>query len=322
MTDLAIDTSVKMAVLGMVAWLATRRAGLAQALMAHSAWLAVIVTSIALPCFSLSTTPSMAIVPSRALAGLVPTLGPDITRWLAAAYLGGAAVLALRLGLGLRQIRTLRRDAQLVLAADDREEALVRACAADGAILMETDAISTPATAGAWRPVVFLPTGWRALDRGVIAAIVAHELAHVRRHGYATTVAGRIVRVIFWFHPVAWLACARLRWFEELACDRAVSRADPLQYAKALLAVARLSARRAPGLALSGGSRLADRVEQLLSQGQSAGATPLALAVAALGIAVVSWLPFVTFRVSGAPAGSAVGDHETTHARRHAAHPH
>ena len=226
--------------------------------------------------------------------------------------------MLLRLALGAWQIRRLRRDARPVVATNEQEAALVLASAAHSVVLLETAAVGVPATAGAWRPCVFLPQGWRDLDAGLVAAIVRHELAHVRRRAYATIVGVEIVKALLWFHPVAWLACARLRWFEELACDRSAAGADPLGYARALLAMARLAPRRTPALALSGGSQLTRRVDLLIELAGAPQRTPWwAAATLATAVALLSLLPFVRVRLATASEIAPPVDHAAVHALRH-----
>ena len=320
MTDpvpLLVDASVKLAALGLLVWLATRRAGLAQARLAHAAWLGVLAASTALPFVTLWIAPSTFLVPSHAvrLAVSASLPAPGLTIWM----LGGYAVIAiarlLRLAATAWQIRRLRRNARPVIAGDEQEAALVHACAAHAVVLLETAAIGVPATAGVWRPCVFLPQGWRDLEPGLVAAIVRHELAHVRRLAYATIVGAEIVKALFWFHPVAWLACARLRWFEELACDRSAAGDDPLRYARALVAVARLQSDRPPALALSGGSHLARRIDVLV--GAPRVSPWWAGAALALALALLPLLPFVRFALSAAPVSMPVNDHSAVHALRH-----
>jgi beta-lactamase regulating signal transducer with metallopeptidase domain len=124
-----------------------------------------------------------------------------------------------------------------------------------------------------------------------------------------------IVKALFWFHPVAWLACARLRWFEELACDQSAAGDDPLRYARALLAVARLHSHRLPSLALSGGSQLARRVDVLVDAPRLA--PWWAGAALAVALALLPFLPFVRFALVGAPASMSPNDHSAVHALRH-----
>ena len=322
MTELApllIDASVKLSALGVPVWLATRRAGVAQARVAHAAWLGVLAASAALPFLTAWAAPSTAVIPATAVRDRV-ALPSVLTPWMLRVYVLVAAGFLLRLVLSLRQIARIRRNAQLVVAMNAGETALIRACAAQGTRLYETPAVAVPATAGAWRPSVFLPAGWRDLDADLVAAIVRHELAHVGRRAYPAIVAAEMVKALFWFHPIAWLACARLRWFEELACDGEAAGDDPLRYARALLTVARLAASRPPALALSGGSQLARRVDLLLTPPRRMSSWAWVALAAAL--AVLPLLPLVTFRVSAAGSTIAADDHAALHAVRHGAHAH
>jgi len=325
-TNLLCDASVKLAVLALPVWLATRRAGIARARVAHAAWLGLLAAATVLPFLTLWVAPSTSLMPARAVRAAVSAAvpGPDLAIWLVRGYAVIATAMLLRLALGAWRIRRLRRDAWPVVATNEQEAALVLAGAAHSVVLLETTAVGVPATAGAWRPCVFLPAGWRDLDTGLVAAIVRHELAHVRRRAYATMVAVEIVRALFWFHPVAWLACARLRWFEELICDRSAAGADPLGYARALLAMARLASHRPPTLALSGGSQLTRRVDLLIELGGAPQHTPwLAAATLAIAVALLSLLPFVQVRLASASdAPTVLNDHAPVHAVRHGAHQH
>jgi BlaR1 peptidase M56 len=69
-------------------------------------------------------------------------------------------------------------------------------------------------------------------------ALLAHELAHVRRHDHWVRFLELGAVAAFWWHPVAWWARSRLRHAEERSCDAWVVRIDrdrPRSYAKALL---------------------------------------------------------------------------------------
>ena len=269
---------------------------MAQARVAHAAWLGVLAASAALPFLTVWAAPSTAVMPATAVRDRVGALPSVLTPWMLRVYLLVAAGSCCGWCSASGRSRGIRRDAQLVVAMNAGETALIRACAAQGTRLYETAAVAVPATAGAWRPSVFLPAGWRDLDADLVAAIVRHELAHVGRRAYPAIVAAEMVKALFWFHPIAWLACARLRWFEELACDGEAAGDDPLRYARALLTVARLAASRPPALALSGGSQLARRVDLLLTPPRRMSSWAWVALAAAL--AVLPLLPLVTFRVS------------------------
>ena len=74
-------------------------------------------------------------------------------------------------------------------------------------------------TWGAISPAILLPAGadsWAA-DRK--ALVLAHEIAHVMRHDWLVQLLAETARAIYWFNPLFWIACARLRHDSECASD-------------------------------------------------------------------------------------------------------
>jgi TonB family protein len=71
--------------------------------------------------------------------------------------------------------------------------------------------------------------------------VLAHELAHIRRHDWCIQIAAEAVRAMFWFNPLSWIACTRLRRESEQACDDLVlgARIPAREYAEHLLEIAR-----------------------------------------------------------------------------------
>ena len=97
------------------------------------------------------------------------------------------------------------------------------------------------ATFGVVRPTVIVPrdaTQWSA-DR--VRTVLLHELAHVKRGDWLVQIFAESVRAIFWFNPLFWMACARLRRESECACDDEVLTAGttPDRYAEHLVEIAR-----------------------------------------------------------------------------------
>ena len=78
------------------------------------------------------------------------------------------------------------------------------------------------------RPRLVLPARLFAqLDVAAQKAIVAHELAHIRRRDHWVRLLELPVTTIFWWHPVVWWACRVLRELEEECCDGMVLSAVP-----------------------------------------------------------------------------------------------
>ena len=78
------------------------------------------------------------------------------------------------------------------------------------------------ATWGAWRPVILLPRGAAEWPVERIRVVLAHELAHIARRDWLVHLVAECARAVYWFNPLFWLACARLRRDGEHACDDVV----------------------------------------------------------------------------------------------------
>jgi beta-lactamase regulating signal transducer with metallopeptidase domain len=118
---------------------------------------------------------------------------------------------------------------------------------------------------GLLRPVIALPP---RVARDELEPLLLHELAHVRRRDLWCDAALSALCVVFWFHPAAWLARARLAQLRELCCDEvAVAALGPragAYRATLLRAAARLVGEPAPQPGFLGGtSQLVLRLRSL-----------------------------------------------------------
>lgn len=99
------------------------------------------------------------------------------------------------------------------------------------------DALASPVTVGFFRPLVLLPASLLSgMPVPLIEALLAHELAHVRRWDYLVNLLQSVAEALLFFHPVVWWLSARLRVERELVADAlaAQSLQDPAQLATAL----------------------------------------------------------------------------------------
>jgi uncharacterized protein (TIGR03435 family) len=95
-----------------------------------------------------------------------------------------------------------------------------------------------PGVAGLFRPILLLPAGIQErLTPRQFAALLAHELCHVRRHDNLSAAVHMVLEAIFWFHPLVWWIGARLVEERERACDEEVLRLgnEPQAYAESIL---------------------------------------------------------------------------------------
>ncbi len=142
--------------------------------------------------------------------------------WLAVGFFTCLGLGLARLGVGLWGIARLRARS---LPIDDREledeVEIVRAelSCTRRVEVRELAELATPATIGWRRPLLLLPGDWRDWSADERRAVVAHELAHVRRGDFLAGLLAQLGLALHFYHPLAhWLA-ARLRLEQELAAD-------------------------------------------------------------------------------------------------------
>lgn len=163
----------------------------------------------------------------------------------------------------------------------------------DGALARESAVVTTPLTLGVWRAHIVLPIAWREWPARTLAAVLAHERAHVARRDPLTTFVVRLTRIAFWFHPLAWWLERRVRAAAEFACDDAVVRAtrDADDYAGVLVTMARSAQQgRVAWQALGvGGGFVEQRVTRVIDGVAGATVSPLrtVLVLAACTAAIV-----------------------------------
>ena len=107
--------------------------------------------------------------------------------------------------------------------------------------LLQSDRPALLVTWGFFTPKVMLPIDAASWDDDRIRVVLAHELAHIRRHDWIIQIGSELVRIAHWFNPLVWLAAARLRLESERACDDAVVNlgVSGREYAEHLLDLAR-----------------------------------------------------------------------------------
>ena len=130
--------------------------------------------------------------------------------------------------------------------------------------LMESAIIKTPMVIGHLKPVILLPVGLLSgLPPEQVEVILAHELAHIRRHDYVINILQRMVELLFFYHPAIWWLSAMVRTEREHCCDdMAVGiSGNTLIFAKALASIQELGMGQ-PAMAMS----FAGKRKQILSR--------------------------------------------------------
>ena len=132
--------------------------------------------------------------------------------------------------------------------------------------LLQSALIEVPTLIGWLRPTILMPVSVLAgLDPAQLDAVLAHELAHVRRYDYLVNLLQTIIETALFYHPAIWWISRQLREERENCCDDIALEItqDRLVYAGAL---AQLEQGRALPLALtaSGGSLL-QRIRRIVA---------------------------------------------------------
>jgi beta-lactamase regulating signal transducer with metallopeptidase domain len=202
--------------------------------------------------------------------GRAPAGAGDIvaTMWMAGA---GVSVLILLIGVGRLAwvAASARRVAggRWAATADGiaREYGLRRPV-----IILQSDHPALLVTWGFVQPKVILPRAAQGWSDARIRVVLSHELAHIKRGDWLMQMLAEMVRAGYWFNPVMWIACRRLRQESEQATDDVVLHAgiNGSEYAAHLLDLARAFARHRPWLpapAIARPSSLERRVSAMLN---------------------------------------------------------
>ena len=213
------------------------------------------------------------------------------TRWIVLAWLTGVLACTARLAAGWQISRRLLRSADGVVPAallHTFEQIKERLSFSKPVRLLLSARIDTPAVVGWLRPAILLPvTALTGLSEKQLRAVLAHELAHIRRHDFLVNVLQRFVESILFYHPAVWWLSARIRTERENCCDDLAVQicGDRLLYAQALIELER-SRPETPVLSVAAtGGSMVMRVRRIL--GRETASADWQSAVAALAFVVV-----------------------------------
>jgi len=233
--------------------------------------------------------------------------------WALPAWSVGVWVFALRLVLGCRHVAALRRFGH---AAEGQIAEMVSLLAgrmkAGRHIRVLISAMAeSPSVVGWLRPAILLPAAMLAgLEPEQLRAVLAHEIAHIRRHDYLVNLMQTMVEALLFYHPAVWWVSARMRYERELCCDDAAVAmcGDAISYARALTRLERLRA-ATPRLALgSTGGSLLYRIQRLAGERPEIGPSKLP-GIAALALSLACFCSHHTLGegADGADGGTAAG---------------
>ena len=209
------------------------------------------------------------------------TQQPMTMLWLVEAWFLGVLLLSLRTAGGLILIERMRSK-EIKRVGEElyaRCLALQRRMGIERFIqYCECHRLDAPAVLGWFRPVVLLPVrALTGLNEEQIEAVIAHELAHIRRLDCFVNLFQIATETLLFYHPAVWWVSQRIRAEREHCCDdEAIAICgDAVNYARALTLMEEW--RTAPALLMAANrSPLAERVLRLLGLNGATGRTRMA----------------------------------------------
>lgn len=236
-------------------------------------------------------------------ARLLPWLPVLLVGWML-----GTLVLGLRAAGAWLWLQHLRRSALPVLEepwAERVRELAIQAGIRRPVQLLQGLRVRSPMALGLLRPVILVPLGFfTQVDAAGAEAVLAHELAHLRRLDPLMNGLQCLLETLLFFHPAVHFISRCVRTERECCCDDEAVRAcgDAVLYVETLCRLDAL--REGPlSLALSArGGNLVERITRLLAPAPAPRLAVPALAVALLAVSATALLAQAPKKAAQMPA--------------------
>ena len=235
-------------------------------LMADSEpYLAPEPTLVASPVEALSVVREVVVEPAVVEQPQQATVHSE-TPWLAIAYLSGALIVLAPWLISFLQLSLLKKTR---VSGKPREiwHSLFSRLSLK-AELKFTPSPSAPFASGLIKPSILIPNDSVDWNPRRLQSVLLHEAAHLKRRDPLTRFLSSVVKALFWFHPLAWLAHRQLISSQEQACDQfALTHGiAPTDYAEDLLHSATHSQTTpSEALAMARWSQLGNRIRHILN---------------------------------------------------------
>jgi bla regulator protein BlaR1 len=285
-----------------------RRAG-TRHLIAYASLIAMVVLPVATALASVDPMgeairrPLMGVVDDAVGMPAVLSVRAFVVPAAAALWMGGLFLYTARVGREWRRARQLQR-LDLDSAGEPIEgvvaELRTRLAVRPPVDVHRSRRASVPMVLGWLRPMILLPSGTASsLAPQQLRAVLAHELAHVRRRDYLANLIQTAAEALLFHHPAAHWLSRRIRTEREYCCDDvAVSvGANAAEYARALAAIddarddCRLAVAAASGTLLDRIQRIAGEPRPVLTPMRGLAALIAASILGGILLALTSVVP-------------------------------
>jgi len=216
----------------------------------------------------------------------------DHLAWIVLGWAACAALLSLRMVTGLLWIRRAAAREPVDAIWQARLQRLAEQLGITRTVRLRVVAqLASPITAGWWRPVVLVPASLvSGMAPDLLEALLAHELAHVKRHDYLVNLVQNVVETLLFYHPAVWWLSQRIRAEREQIADDIAARTlgEPRRLALALSELEKLQFSTHHLAQAANGGDLMSRITRLLRpesrvSNWKAAIPALALAVMSIG---------------------------------------
>lgn len=216
----------------------------------------------------------------------------DSLSWIVGAWAFCAAALALRMALGLLWVRKAANSRGGDAHWQARLDKLAQGVGIDGAVrLRVVEGLASPVTAGWLKPVVLVPAALlTGMPAPLLEALLAHELAHVKRCDYLVNLAQSVIETLLFYHPAVWWISHRIRVEREHIADdlAASSLGEPRRLALALSELEKLQFSHHHLAQAANGGDLMQRIKRLVRPDTQALNWKAALPVLGLAAACIA----------------------------------
>ncbi len=203
----------------------------------------------------------------RLVAKLEPTLPYLVLGWLVGVF----GLSAWHLG-GWAQLQRMKRRLTQEVAGPLRTtlgQLAERLGIRRAVTLLESAIVEVPTVVGWIKPVILLPASvLTGLNSEQLEAILAHELAHIRRCDYLVNILQTVVEILGFYHPAVWWVSHRIRDERENCCDDLAVRVcgDSVRYARALTHLEEMRHRGVELAVAATGGSLVGRIGRLIGR--------------------------------------------------------
>ena len=132
--------------------------------------------------------------------------------------------------------------------------------------LLVSSIVEVPTVIGWLKPAILMPLGaLTGLPPEHVRALLAHEMAHIRRHDYLASILQSVAESVLFYHPAVWWVSEQIRVEREACCDDVAVAAcgDVVTYVRALAGLESLQTPRLRLAPAANGGSLVNRIRRL-----------------------------------------------------------